>query len=647
MSKRLCCNGYQPNLTDAGHSTSTNSKRMLIEEMSPEHLRLFMDISEEAKHEKAGRPPISKLLYWWGRKPLIVSRAIALLSTTPADSAYSLNAIRYKLGLSNSNGKRAFNYKPPTEGSPAKIKVLDPFGGGGNLLFESARLGFNCSSIDCNPVAYLLLKATLEYPAKYGERLADDVRRYGIEVIKRAKAKMARFYYKRGAKTLAYIWCWCIICPHCGQRVPLTNRIWLDRKHKIGYKIKPTSNKNFVIELKRLHSEKEVEYTQKGGKAVCINCHKSISHEAMTGDIARRRDKELIITITKGNGNWKVFELASNEDKEAFNAAKEELLNQWDLLLANNLIPLEEFKASELRRATSYGLKHWYEFFNERQLLLFITLVRTIREVINELLNKISDKEYVKAIATYLAILVCKHVNRNCIGIGLDAHGKVIHALAFRSPRIMHDFAEINPFEDFAGSLSGMLKNVVDAIRFASNNLNNNNVANIKLGSVCRLDDYPKPDSGKFDLVITDPPYYDDIPYGEASEFFYVWLVRILKDLYPELPTNVPIDEDLIYNKGRFDGNAELATEFYKKGMATAFQNIYKVLDDDGLFVVFYAHSSIEAWNLLLEILREARFNVVSSFTLHTESEESVIAKDRVSFMSSMVLVCRKVLDYE
>ena len=634
--------------------------RMLIEDITPEHIRLFMDISKEARLEKAGRPPISKLLYWWGRKPLIVSRVTTLLATTPIDgmdTSEALDTIRHKLGLNNE--KRAFNYKPRIDTNltlnPSKVKVLDPFGGGGNLLFESVRLGFNCSAIDCNPVAYLILKATLEYPAKYGDRLADDVRRYGLEVIKRAKAELGRFYRK---DAVTYIWCWCIICPYCGQRIPLTNQTWLDKRRKIGYKIKP-NNKDFTIELTRLESDNG--YTQKGGKVTCINCHNIITHKVMTGDVAKRRDKELIITVIKDYLNGVSFELPTDEDKEYFNLAKEELQKRWEWLLANDLIPLEEIKHSELQRTANYGLKHWYEFFNERQLLLFTTLVRIIREVINELSTKIEDKEYVKAIATYLGIMVCKQVDYCCIGTRWDVgQKKIAHALTFRTPRLVHGFAEVNPFIKTAGSLYSMLKTIVDAIKFSSSNLGNNiiantdtdsaiskntgininaNVATIRLGSVCNLNDYP---SDKFDLVITDPPYYDDIPYGEASEFFYVWLVRILKNVYPELPPNVPTNEDLIYSKERFGGNAELATEFYKKGMTTAFQNIHKVLKDNGLFIVFFANSNVKAWVLLLEILRESGFRVVSSFTLRTESEENVMMRDKVAFMSSIVLVCRK-----
>jgi adenine-specific DNA methylase len=181
-----------------------------------------------------------------------------------------------------------------------------------------------------------------------------------------------------------------------------------------------------------------------------------------------------------------------------------------------------------------------------------------------------------------------------------------------------------------------MLEDIVNAAQFASTN---ETPVNVVLGSALHL---AKLFTDGFDIVLTDPPYLNDVPYGEISEFFYVWLVRLLKAYYPELPERVPLEEDLVLSKGRFGGSEDLAMEFYKRGMETSFNNIYNVLKDDGLLVVFFAHSSTEAWELLLDILRKTRFRAVSSYAVHTESTENVLARGKTSFMSSIVLACRK-----
>jgi len=611
--------------------------RMLIEEKSIEHLKLFAEVSEEARKEKQGRPPINGLVYWWTRKPLIVSRFITLLSTIP--SSLNLNVVRSLLRLDEED--RAFKYTPNLDlynkfalNKIRSYTIFDPFAGSGNLLFETARLGLNCVLMDYNPVAYLIMKTTFEYPAIYGERLVEDVKKYGEEVIRRAESELNTFYKRNNSQALHYIWCWCIKCPHCGQRIPLTNQMWLDVKRKLGFRIKPTQDQNFRVEICKLSEKEGSEYTQKGGEAVCIRCGNAISYEDMTRDIAQRKDKEMIaivIATKRGKG----YEVPSKDDKDAFALAKEKLEKNWRQLLEQNIIPTEDIKPSHRRENLlwHYGIRYWYEFFTERQLLLASTLLRIIRETC----SKITDKAYRKVIATYLGFLLCKHLNHSCIGSGWNPkRGVNFHALTFRCPRIVYNFAETNPFEGKSG-LHGALKDILNAIKFATINIRE--AMKILLGSVLSIDNQTK-----FDLILTDPPYLDDVQYAELSEFFYVWLTRILKDYYTELPSRVPNDEDIVVSWGRF-GNLKLATEFYIRGLKLAFKNIYKSLKDDGLLVVFFSHSSTKAWNLLLEVLRDSKFRVVSSYAIHTESVGNPLARGKTSFMSSIVLSCRKILE--
>ena len=612
-------------------------ERTLIEEKTIQHLKLFLEVSEEARREKLGnrKPPISAMLYWWTRKPLIVSRAVTLLSLTP--STISLDSVKPFLSLNRDKVTFRFllnrnEFEKAVKKDLGELKILDPFAGAGNLMFEPARLGLHCTVVEYNPVAYLILKSTLEYPAKHGPKLAEDIERYGGEVIKRVEKELGNFYRRDGRKALHYLWCWCIRCPYCGQRIPLANNMWLDQRRKIGYRVIPTDNGDFRIEIGTLTTKEGSSYTQKGGKAVCIKCRNAISYEQMVKDIAERKDKEMIAVVVR-DVKGKNYELPTNQDRKGFDEASRRISEEWESLLNRDLIPQEEMKEYELFRMTNYGFKKWYEIFTERQLLVMCTLLKTIKEVCSE----ISDKEYAKTIATYLGFMLCKHVDYNCIGTRWHTtNEQVADALSFRSPRFCYNFAETNPFEKTSGSLHSMLEDIVNAARFASTN---ETPVNVVLGSGLHL---AKLFTDDFDIVLTDPPYLNDVPYGEISEFFYVWLVRLLKAYYPELPERVPLEEDLVLSKGRFGGSEDLAMEFYKRGMETSFNNIYNVLKNDGLLVVFFAHSSTEAWELLLDILRKTRFRAVSSYAVHTESTENVLARGKTSFMSSIVLACRK-----
>ena len=142
--------------------------KTLIEGGSFDLIKLFQQVSEESRKEKNAIPPINEMLYWWTRKPLIVSRAVVLTSTLQ-----DIHAVRTLLGISNF--KRAFYnipsstlFKEVLKKDPSEIKILDPFGGAGNLIFEAKRLGLSCYAQDYNPVAYLLMKSVLEFPSSYG-----------------------------------------------------------------------------------------------------------------------------------------------------------------------------------------------------------------------------------------------------------------------------------------------------------------------------------------------------------------------------------------------------------------------------------------------------------------------------------------------
>ena len=158
-------------------------KKSLIEEPTIELLELFDKVNEEAIKEKNAKIPLNRLVHYWTRKPLIVGRAVALASTLD-----NIDDVKSLLHLGRD--KRAYTYTPDfgvyrkkLGQDPSEIKVLDPFGGAGNLIFEAKNLGLDCTSSDYNPFAYLIQKAVLEYPGKYGPKLAEDFGEFYLKYI--------------------------------------------------------------------------------------------------------------------------------------------------------------------------------------------------------------------------------------------------------------------------------------------------------------------------------------------------------------------------------------------------------------------------------------------------------------------------------
>jgi adenine-specific DNA methylase len=152
----------------------------------------------------------------------------------------------------------------------------------------------------------------------------------------------------------------------------------------------------------------------------------------------------------------------------------------------------------------------------------------------------------------------------------------------------------------------------------------------------------PYPDN-YFDAVITDPPYYDNVPYSYLSDFFYVWLKRTIGDLYPELfatPLTPKTDEIVAYSHG--EGGFEGGKKFFEDMIAKAFREIYRVLKPDGIACIVFAHKSTEAWETIINALLNSGLYLTASWPVHTEMKARLRAKESAAMASSIYMVCRK-----
>ena len=354
-------------------------KKSLIEEPTIELLELFDQVSEEARIEKLAIPAINKMMYYWTRKPLIVGRAVVLASTLD-----NIEDVRSLLQLNRE--KRAYTYSPDVGvykkklgQDPSEIKVLDPFGGAGNLMFPVAELGLDCTCSDYNPVAYLLEKAVLEYPTKYGTKLAEDFEKYAKQVIEMTEKEVGQFYNKND---MVYLWVWCIKCPHCSQRVPLTNQMWIANttKKKIGIRFHVTSDKNFTTELvENMTNEEGKQYTHKGRSVICISCKNSIDYETTTHDISTRKDRELVLIQFEINRK-RNYHLPSNNDKDLFMKSIQRLETTLKEIEKDDLIPYENIlpEMGKTHLLNNYGIEKWSEYFSPRQILSHTSFLKNV-----------------------------------------------------------------------------------------------------------------------------------------------------------------------------------------------------------------------------------------------------------------------------
>ncbi|MFA0735812.1 MAG: hypothetical protein OGMRLDGQ_002312, partial [Candidatus Fervidibacter sp.] len=635
-------------------------ERFLIERALP-----IKALSQEARREKAIRHGhISTLHVWWARKPLMVARAAVLgaLLTEEADvnEQFVANLCKWEVHDGDPSGRylleqartlirKRFGDRPP--------KVLDSFAGGGSIPLEALRLGCEAHALEYNPVAYLILKATLEYPQRYRAKLVNEVKCWGEWVLEQARRELAAFYPSVGRETpIAYIWRRTIHCPNpaCSAEIPLASQWWLARKDNKRVALKPIPNPSakrvdFIIVEGNAIDFDPSKGTVSRGNAVCLVCHTSakdkyVKAEAQAGRMGHRL---VAVVTTKGKGQGRNYRLATEEDMEAFRKAEKALQNllqtpsPWAFGLS--WVPEEPMdqRNPNIVSGRGYGFREWGQLFNPRQLLSLCTFGKWVREAYRQILRESGDAEFAKAVATYLAVAVDSLANFCSVLTSWIPQRELLRStFAGHHLHMVWDYSETNPLAVTSGALSEGLETV---LRYLTRESRIPQAGSAHLGSAASL---PFPDK-HFDAVIIDPPYADNVPYADLSDFFYVWLRRTVGDLYPEAFqwTLTPKDEEAVVNPARFGGGKkgeQIAQAHYQRLMQKSFEEIYRVLKPEGMAVVMFTHRSTEAWERLIQSLLDAGLYPTASFPVHTEMESSTHQRGKGAIQSTILMACRR-----
>ena len=703
--------------------------RRLIEEAFP-----LKKVSKDSKHEKNVRHGhISTLHIWPARRPLAACRAVAIatLLPDPADAPERMKAEYTRLsgsplpdeqrkylcdliegltrwGDENGHGNwdaqdrkgrwvnklriaRELIHKAYDGRSP---KVVDMFAGGGAIPLEAMRLGCEVIANDYNPVAWFLLKCTLEYPQRLAGKtlplpnlnlserpdltkgdLADHVRLWGQWVLEHARRDLAPYYPVVDDKpTVAYLWARTIPCQDskgCGGTVPLLKTLWVCKKaektlkdtpenrnrpdflrlKKIKKQTKVVINGKRVLQLcpdletRRVHFEivapKETADvgvpTMSGSTATCPFCGSQ-----QPGDYIKRCGQESklkaqLTAVVYQEKHGKEYrpptqaEIATAEvSEEALSAIADEIPHG---------MPDEPMPGPEALgfRVPLYGFKKWSDLFTTRQLLALMTFVKWTRVAQVKMEQVEYSAEWVEAIETYLAINVDRLADySSMLSIWVIIGECQGHTFTRYALPITWDFSEINPFSgstgDFLGGLDWIQRFLNHALK-----IRNNCAPWISPQSSRNFRDLT------VDAIITDPPYYDAIPYADLSDFFYVWLRRSIGDRFPApfAEPLTPKSAELVQHSGRFNGDNEAARTFYEDGMAESFRAAHDSLCDDGRMVIVFAHKDPAAWETLTTAMIGAGLVVTASWPIDTERQGG-LKVNRAALATSLWLVCRK-----
>jgi adenine-specific DNA methylase len=532
--------------------------------------------------------------------------------------------------------------------------VVDPFAGGGSIPLEALRVGADAFASDLNPVAVLLNKVVLEYIPKYGQKLADEVRKWGEWIKIEAEKELGQFYPRDpdGATPVAYLWARTVMCegPGCGAEVPLMRSLWLAKKGKRSIALK------FIPDLEKKRVDLEIiqdvkgqdvgEGTARRGSATCPVCGYTTPVASVRKQLKARRggaaDARLFCVVTtRPRQQGRFFRLPEESDLDAVRDAVEELEKRKKAHRGSlSLVPDEPTPQGGGRGAgrafsqRNYGMDRFEDLFTSRQALLLTTLARLVREA-GQMLTAEHDAGTSAAIQTVLAIGVCKLADiSNSLCLWKSSMSQVIHIFTRQAIPMMWDFAECDPLSgDAAGDYSVTINNVLRILE-RENGIYKSGQAEMASATAHLLPD----DSGQ--VFFTDPPYYDAIPYADLSDFFFIWFKRTLGDL--NLNGNsfashlTPKEEECIVDEVKGKDNA-----YFENCLAQAMMEGRRLLVPSGIGIVVFAHKSTEGWEAMLQAMINSGWVFTGSWPIDTEMGNRLRARESAALASSIHLVCR------
>jgi len=535
-------------------------------------------------------------------------------------------------------------------GVGGKPLVVDTFAGGGAIPLESLRVGADAFASDSNPVAVVFNKIVLEYIPRFGAKLIDEVRRWGKWAQIEAGKELAKFYPKDpdGATPIAYLWARTVRCegPGCGAEVPLIRTLWLARSGSVACRLVPDKKEKQVqFEIvDGISSSKVGSGTIKRGSATCPVCGYTTPVASVRRQLKEKKGgaataRLFCVVTTREDEQGRFYRAPTNRDLEAARLAAEELKVRSEKHTDKiSLVPDEYLPVmSGVFNAPIYGHDNWGTLFTPRQALALSTYTRLANQYVK--INHRKDPAFAIAVGAVLSLVVSRLADLNASLCGWQlSTPNTAHVFTRWALPMMMDFGEINPLAAAGGSPESAIRRIVAGMQGIVDGIQS--AGSAEMASATNV---PLPDDAA-NAFITDPPYYNAVPYADISDFFYVWMRRSIGQLLPDLfgdaltPKESEICEMAGWDSVRYPNKNG---KWFEERMREAMSEGRRILRDDGIGVVVFAHKSTSGWEAQLQAMIDAGWTITASWPIDTEMGSRLRAQNSAVLASSIHIVCR------
>lgn len=584
---------------------------------------------------------------------------------------------------------------------PDKLPAFhDPFAGGGSIPLEAQRLGLESYASDLNPVAVMINKAMIEIPPKFAGRppvgplpegeadldlketwrgasgLAEDVRRYGHWMREEAFKRIGHLYPKikiteemaaerddlkhyvgKELTVIAWLWARTVKSPNPAFShvdVPLVSSFVLSSKKGKEAYIEPVVGNN-SYRFNVMVSSKNVEDAKRGTKMArgahfrCLMSDTPIEGNYIKAEGKAGRMGSRMMAIVAEGERGRVYLPPTLEHETTVNMAHP----TWQ--------PEPEIAPDKRSMFTPlYGMTHFKHLFTPRQLVALTTFSDLVQEARHKVIEDAKAKgikddgigidaggtgatAYGDAVAVYLAFIIEQVANHSSTICGWNsANAQMRSVFARQAIPMTWDFAESNIFCSSSGSFNNLFVRMIKGF----------SALGLGISGITLQKDATTQDLSINKVISTDPPYYDNIGYADLSDFFYIWMRRSLRNIYPSLFSTmaVPKEQELVATPYRH-GSKEAAEAFFLDGMTKAIHNMAKQAHLAFPVTIYYAFKQSDTqeesttstgWETFLEAIIRAGFSIDGTWPVRTEKEGRVIGIGNNALASSIVLVCKK-----